>query len=59
MLLYVLFLAGACGCIMVLAALDAWATRQYYARVRSEQLTAQIKLARELTAARKTPNSKN
>jgi hypothetical protein len=53
MILYLMFLTGACACIMVLAALDAWATRQYYARLRSEQLTAQIKLARELTAARK------
>jgi hypothetical protein len=54
MLLYVVFLAGSCLCIMVLAGLDAWATRQYYARLRSEQLTAQIKLARELRAAQKS-----
>jgi hypothetical protein len=51
MLLYLIFLAGACLLIMLLAALDAWATRQYYARMRSEQLTAQIKLARELAKA--------
>jgi hypothetical protein len=51
--LYVLFLAGACISIMLLAAIDAWATRQYYARLRSEQLTAQIRLSRELSAARK------
>jgi hypothetical protein len=51
--LYVLFLAGACVSIMLLAAIDAWATRQYYARLRSEQMTAQIRLARELSAARK------
>jgi hypothetical protein len=50
MVLYLLFLAGACACIMMLAAIDAWATRQYYAGLRSEQLTAQIKLARELGA---------
>jgi hypothetical protein len=54
MMVYLLFLAGACACIMVLAGLDAWATRQYYARLRTEQLTAQIKLTRELNAARKT-----
>lgn len=52
MLLYLLALAGACGCIMLLAALDAWATRQYFARLRSEQLTAEMKLARDLAQAR-------
>ena len=54
MILYLLFLAGACLSIMLLAGLDAWATRQYYARLRSEQLTAQIKLARELARARQS-----
>jgi hypothetical protein len=54
MALYVLFLAGACASIMLLAAIDAWSTRQYYARLRSEQLTAQIRLSRELAAARKS-----
>jgi hypothetical protein len=54
MAIYLASLTGACGCIMVLAALDAWATRQYYARLRNEQLTAQIKLARELHAASKS-----
>jgi hypothetical protein len=53
MVFYLLFLAGACVSIMLLAAIDAWSTRQYYARLRSEQLTAEIRLARELTAARK------
>jgi hypothetical protein len=58
MVLYLLFLASACACIMMLAAIDAWATRQYYAGLRSEQLTAQIKLARELSAAtRKSPDA--
>jgi hypothetical protein len=42
---------------MVLAALDAWSTRQYYARLRNEQLTAQIKLARELRAASKSTDA--
>jgi hypothetical protein len=55
--IYLASLIGACGSIMVLAALDAWATRQYYARMRSEQLTAQIKLARELHAARKSADA--
>jgi hypothetical protein len=48
MVLYVASLAGACLCIVLLAGLDAWATRENFARQRSEQLTAQIKLAREL-----------
>jgi len=46
--LYVICLAGACLCIMLLAGLDAWATQQNLARLRSEHLAAQIKLAREL-----------
>ena len=54
MVLYVLFLTGACLSIMLLAAIDAWSTRQYYARLRNEQLAAQVRLARELTAARKS-----
>ena len=54
LVIYLASLSGACGCIMLLAALDAWATRQYYARLRNEQLTAQIKLARQLHAARKS-----
>ncbi len=54
MAIYLASLTGACGCIMALAALDAWATRQYFARLRNEQLTAQIKLARELHAARQS-----
>lgn len=48
MLLYVGSLGGACLCVMLLGALDAWATRQNYARLRSEQLAAQVKLVREL-----------
>jgi hypothetical protein len=49
LVLYVVFLAGACLCITLLAGIDAWATRQNFARLRSEQLAAQIKLARELS----------
>ncbi|MEX2306518.1 MAG: hypothetical protein WD738_02940 [Pirellulales bacterium] len=49
MVLYVASLAGACACIILLAGLDAWATRQNFARLRSEQLAAQVKLARELS----------
>ncbi|HEY3393306.1 MAG TPA: hypothetical protein VGK58_11410 [Lacipirellulaceae bacterium] len=57
LVIYLASLSGACGCIMLLAALDAWATRQYYARLRNEQLTAQIKLARELHAATKSADA--
>jgi hypothetical protein len=53
MALYVVLLAGACLGIMVLAGLDAWATRQNFARLRTEQLAARIKLARELMRDRK------
>jgi hypothetical protein len=48
LLLYTASLVAACGCIMLLAAIDAWATRQNYARLRSEHLAAQIKLVQEL-----------
>lgn len=47
--LYLASIAGACLAITMLAAIDAWATRQYHARLRSEQMTAQVKLARELS----------
>ena len=57
LVIYLASLIGACGCIMVLAALDAWATRQYYARLRNEQLTAQVKLARELHTATKSADA--
>ena len=57
--IYLATLSGACACIIVLAALDVWATRQYYARLRNEQLTAQIKMARELRAARKSADADN
>lgn len=48
MVLYVAAMAVACACIMILAGLDAFATRQNLARLRSEQLAAQIELVREL-----------
>ena len=46
--LYVVAITLACVAIMLLAALDSWATRQNFLRLRSEQLATQIKLAREL-----------
>lgn len=48
LLLYMLILLGACGCILVLAAIDVWATRQNYARLRAEHMAAQLKLVREM-----------
>jgi hypothetical protein len=46
--LYLLSIACACLAITVLAAIDAWATRQHYARLHSQHLAAQAKLAREV-----------
>jgi hypothetical protein len=48
MAIYVASLGGACACIMLLAGLDLWATRMNYERLRSEQLAAEVKLAREI-----------
>jgi hypothetical protein len=53
-LLYLVSILGACLAIVVLAALDAWSTRQHIARLSSEHLAAQVKLARELREAHKT-----
>jgi hypothetical protein len=51
MTLYLAALLAACAWIMLMALLDFWATRQHYQRIRSEQMTAQIRLAMELRAA--------
>jgi hypothetical protein len=51
MSLYLAALLAACAWIMLMALLDFWATRQHYHRIRSEQLTAQVRLAMELRAA--------
>ena len=48
LMIYLMSLAAACLAITVLAAIDAWATRQYFARLRSQNLAAQMQLAREL-----------
>ncbi len=50
MALYVASIAGACFAILALAAMDAWASRQHFARLRSQHLAAQAALARELRA---------
>jgi hypothetical protein len=46
--IYLATISAACMAIMFLAALDAWATRQNFVRMQSEQLAAQIRMAREL-----------
>lgn len=47
--LYLAAIGGACLCITLLAAMDAWATRRHFARQHNEQLASQIKLAREMS----------
>jgi hypothetical protein len=51
MTLYLAALLAACAWIMLMAMLDFWATRQHYHRIRSERMTAQIRLAMELPSA--------
>ncbi|HVT29398.1 MAG TPA: hypothetical protein VHE81_15390 [Lacipirellulaceae bacterium] len=46
--LYLFVVTLACLAILLLAALDAWATRQNFVRLRSEHLAAQVKLVREI-----------
>lgn len=48
--LYLGALLVACLGLVLLAGLDLWATRQHYRRMRSEQMTEQIKSAMELQA---------
>ena len=48
MALYLAFIGSACLAIVVLAAIDAWATRQFFARLRTQTLAEQVKLVREL-----------
>lgn len=52
MAFYLAMLVTACGCIMVLAFLDAWATRQNFRRLHGERMAAELKLAVELRRAR-------
>jgi hypothetical protein len=48
LMIYLMSICGACLAITVLAAIDAWATRQHIAQLRSQSLAAQVQLAREL-----------
>ena len=54
--LYLTAVSTTCLAILLLAALDAWATRQNFIRMRSEQLAAQVKFARELAGDRARSN---
>jgi hypothetical protein len=51
MTLYLAALLAACAWILLMAMLDFWATRQHYNRIRSEHLTAQVRLAMDLRAS--------
>jgi hypothetical protein len=51
-MIYVAALGGSCVAIMLLAAIDAWASRQNYVRLQTEQLAAQIRLTREVGEAK-------
>lgn len=52
MVAYLVLLLSACVWIVLLGLIDLWATRWYYRRLRGEHVAAEIKLARELEAAR-------
>lgn len=56
---YAIALVFACGCILVLAMLDAWATRQEYRRIHADHVTAQVKLAAELRAMGHAPDAES
>ena len=57
--LYLVTVTGACFAIVVLALMDAWASRQQYARIRTEHLTAEVKLSRELREWRKAQQAED
>ena len=46
--MYLMAVSLACFAILLLAAADAWATRQHFIRLRAEHMAAQVKLMREL-----------
>jgi hypothetical protein len=56
MALYLAALLAGCAWIMLMALLDTLATRQHYRRIRREHVSAQLKLAMELQAARREPS---
>ncbi len=54
--LYLLAITLTCLAIMLLAVIDAWATRQNFLRLRTEQLAAHLKLASELSREQASPH---
>ncbi len=54
--LYLAAISLACLAIVLLAGLDAWATRQNIVRMRSEQLADQVKFARDVARDRARSN---
>jgi hypothetical protein len=51
---YLATLIGACACIMLLAMLDIWATRQHLRRLHDDQLAEEIKQAMKQRCADKS-----
>lgn len=57
LMIYLVYLLGSCLAITLLAAMDAWATRQHFARLRSEHMATQAKLVREMRAKANSPEN--
>jgi hypothetical protein len=56
--IYLGSLGGSCLAIVLLAAIDAWATRQHFARLHNQHLATQAKLVMELrNETAKTPRT--
>jgi hypothetical protein len=57
MALYLAFISAACLAIVLLAAIDAWSTRHYFARMRHQTMAEQVRLVRELRQRSSPPNN--
>ncbi len=55
--LYLASLIGACACIMLLALLDVWATRQHYRRINDERVVEEAKRTLKLRRAAESSES--
>ena len=55
MAFYLASLIGACICIMLLAMLDIWATRQHHRRLTHDRLAAELQLVAKLRRATESP----
>lgn len=51
MAFYLASLIGACACIMLLALLDAWATRQHFRRLQGDKFAEDLRRTKELRRA--------